>query len=51
MLDGIFQRDVELVATLALALGMTLTLIGLFVGLIYRLIDPRLRNRSNGGGE
>lgn len=51
MLDGIFQRDVERVATLALALGMTLTLIGLFVGLIYRLIDPRLRNRSNGGGE
>lgn len=49
MLNGIYEREVKVVATLALSLGVTFLLINLLVDLIYRLIDPRLGTQANGG--
>ena len=43
LLDGIRGRDTQLVVSLALALGLTFMLINLALDVIYRLIDPRLR--------
>jgi len=43
LLDGIRQGHAPLVATLALALGLTVMLINLALDLAYRAIDPRLR--------
>jgi peptide/nickel transport system permease protein len=43
LLDGIRGRDTQLVVSLALALGLTFMLINLVLDVVYRLIDPRLR--------
>jgi uncharacterized protein len=43
MLNGIFRRQLNVVAGAALGLGVTFLLINLVVDLLYRLIDPRLR--------
>jgi ABC-type dipeptide/oligopeptide/nickel transport system permease component len=50
MLNGIFQRNLNLVAGAALALGVTFMLINLALELLYRVIDPRLRAPDGGGG-
>jgi uncharacterized protein len=49
MLNGIFQRQSDVVAGAALGLGVTFLLINMSLDLIYRVIDPRLRTQSNGG--
>jgi uncharacterized protein len=49
MLNAIYSREVNVVAALALSLGVTFLLINLASDLIYRLIDPRLRVQGNGG--
>ena len=49
MLNAIYDREIRVVATLALSLGVTFLLINLLVDLIYRFIDPRLRAPTNGG--
>ena len=49
MLSGIFGREVALVAGAALGLGVTLLLINMGLDLIYRVIDPTLRDPGNGG--
>lgn len=43
LLEAINARQTELVVTLALALGLTILLINLLLDVIYRMIDPRLR--------
>lgn len=43
MLSGIQNGEVEVVATLALALGTTFLLVNLALDVLYRIIDPRLR--------
>ncbi|MGD1997054.1 MAG: ABC transporter permease [Anaerolineae bacterium] len=48
-LEGIFRRDTAAVPALALALGITLMLINLGLGMVYRFIDPRLRAETDGG--
>jgi len=50
MLNGIYSREIRVVAALALSLGMTFLLINLMVDLLYRLIDPRLRTEGSRGG-
>jgi peptide/nickel transport system permease protein len=50
MLDGIYARETEVVAILALSLGVPFLLVNLLVDLLYRLIDPRLRTQVDGGG-
>ena len=50
MLDAIYQQKIEVVAGAALSLGVTFLLINMSLDLIYRLIDPRLRAQSDGGG-
>jgi uncharacterized protein len=49
MLDGIFQRNLNVVAGAALGLGITFMLINLALELLYRVIDPRLRSPERGG--
>jgi uncharacterized protein len=49
MLNAIYERRTNVVAALALSLGVTFLLINLLVDLIYRFIDPRLRTQVNGG--
>jgi len=49
MLHGIFRREARLVAGAALGLGVTLLLINMTLDLIYRVIDPTLREAGNGG--
>lgn len=49
MLNGIFQRETDLVAGAALGLGVTLLVVNASLDLIYRIIDPTLRS-PNGGG-
>jgi peptide/nickel transport system permease protein len=48
MLNAIFSGETRVVAALGLALGVTFLLINLMVDLVYRWIDPRLRDASNG---
>lgn len=43
MLEGIFKGEVRVVAALALSIGVTFLLITLLLDLVYRWIDPRLR--------
>ena len=43
MLSGIQNGEVEVVATLALALGTTFLLVNLVLDVLYRYIDPRIR--------
>ena len=43
LLEAINARQTEVVVTLALALGLTFLLINLFLDIMYRIIDPRLR--------
>ncbi len=43
LLEGIRQGQDRLVVTFALVLGLTIQLINLFLDIIYRVIDPRLR--------
>jgi len=50
MLNAIYQREVKVVAALALSLGVAFLLVNLLADLVYRLIDPRLRMQDNGGG-
>jgi ABC-type dipeptide/oligopeptide/nickel transport system permease component len=45
MLSGIQAGEVELVATLALALGTTFLLVNLALDVLYRFIDPRMRQQ------
>jgi peptide/nickel transport system permease protein len=45
MLTGIRNGEVEVVAAMALALGTTFLLVNLALDIIYRLIDPRLREQ------
>jgi len=49
MLNAIYEREVKVVAALALSLGVTFLLVNLLADLIYRFIDPRLRAPVNGG--
>jgi uncharacterized protein len=49
MLNGIFQRNQNVVAGAALGLGVTFMLINLALELLYRVIDPRLRAQDSGG--
>lgn len=42
MLEGINDRQPALVASLALAFGLTMMLVNLLLDLLYRFIDPRL---------
>ena len=49
MLDAIYQREVTVLAALALSLGVAFLLVNLLADLVYRLIDPRLRTPANGG--
>jgi len=49
LLNGIFQRDTNVVAGAALGLGVTFLLINMGLDLIYRVMDPRLRRSDNGG--
>jgi len=49
MLNAIYDRETNVVAALALAMGMSFLVVNLLVDLIYRLIDPRLRVQPNGG--
>jgi uncharacterized protein len=49
MLNAIYQRQVTVLAALALSLGVTFLLVNLLADLVYRLIDPRLRTPANGG--
>jgi uncharacterized protein len=49
LLNGIFQRETNVVAGAALGLGVTFLLINMGLDLIYRVIDPRLRGQNNGG--
>ncbi|MDH5507426.1 MAG: ABC transporter permease [Anaerolineae bacterium] len=46
LFTAINDRQVLIVATLALALGLTFQLVNLFLDLIYRIIDPRVREIS-----
>ncbi len=43
LLEAINARQINIVVTLALALGLTFLLINLLLDIAYRLIDPRLR--------
>jgi uncharacterized protein len=49
MLNAIYERRSEVVAALALSLGVAFLLVNLLVDLLYRYIDPRLRTGANGG--
>lgn len=49
LLNGVFQRETNVVAGAALGLGVTFLLINMGLDLIYRVVDPRLRGQSNGG--
>jgi uncharacterized protein len=49
LLNGIFQRETNVVAGAALGLGVTFLLINMGLDLIYRVMDPRLRGQGNGG--
>ncbi|MCP4538439.1 MAG: DUF418 domain-containing protein [Chloroflexi bacterium] len=49
MLNAIYQREVKVVAALALGLGVTFLSLNLILDMIYRFIDPRLRVQDNGG--
>ncbi|HRX02645.1 MAG: ABC transporter permease [Anaerolineae bacterium] len=44
MLTGIRNGEVEVVATLALALGTTFLIVNLVLDVLYRFIDPRIRD-------
>jgi ABC-type dipeptide/oligopeptide/nickel transport system permease component len=43
LLTAIRARQVNLVITLALALGLTFMFVNLLLDLAYRMLDPRLR--------
>lgn len=43
LLNAIDGRQTQLVTTLALAIGLTFLLSNLFLDLVYRLLDPRMR--------
>jgi ABC-type dipeptide/oligopeptide/nickel transport system permease component len=45
-MEAINGRQTTLVVTLALALGGTFLLVNLLLDVLYRLIDPRLREGS-----
>jgi len=49
MLNGIFQRQTNLVAGAALGLGVTFLLVNTTLDVIYRVIDPTLRSQNGGG--
>ena len=49
MLNGIFQREKDLLAGAALGLGVTFLLVNAGLDVIYRIIDPTLRSPSGGG--
>ncbi len=49
MFNAINARDTTVVTVLALALGVTFLLVNLLADLLYRFIDPRLREQTNGG--
>ena len=49
MLNGIYERDSQVVSALALSLGVAFLLVNLLVDVVYRFIDPRLRLQTNGG--
>ncbi|MFN2189309.1 MAG: ABC transporter permease [Candidatus Promineifilaceae bacterium] len=49
MLDAINQRQVILVVTLALALGLTFLVLNLLLDIAYWLIDPRIRESYETG--
>lgn len=44
MLESINRRQTGLVVTLALAMGLTFLLVNFFLDILYRWIDPRLRD-------
>jgi peptide/nickel transport system permease protein len=46
LLNAIDGRQTQLVAALALAIGLTFLLTNLFLDLVYRLVDPRLRGEG-----
>jgi peptide/nickel transport system permease protein len=46
LLEGIRQREGPLVATLALALGLTFIVVNLALDAAYRFLDPRLASRE-----
>lgn len=46
LLTAIRMRQVTLVITLALALGLTFMLVNLLLELAYRLLDPRMRSEA-----
>jgi len=48
LLNGVFQRETEVVAGAALGLGVTFLLVNMGLDLIYRFIDPRLREKNGG---
>ncbi|HIE38246.1 MAG TPA: ABC transporter permease [Anaerolineales bacterium] len=50
MLEAIYQGQVWMVAALGLSLGVTFLLITLLLDLVYRWIDPRLREVGEGSG-
>lgn len=46
LLEAIRSDDTPVVVTLALALGLTLLLVNLALDVVYRLVDPRLREAA-----
>ncbi|MGD9092299.1 MAG: ABC transporter permease [Anaerolineales bacterium] len=46
MLEAIDKRQTDLVVSLALALGLTFLIINLTLDILYRFIDPRVREQS-----
>lgn len=46
LIEAIRAGQSELVVTLALALGVTLMLVNLLLDVLYRIVDPRLREES-----
>lgn len=46
LLEAINAGQLRVVVTLALALGMTFLLVNLLLDIVYRLVDPRLRENE-----
>jgi peptide/nickel transport system permease protein len=46
LIEAINGRQTEVVVALAFALGLTFLIVNLLLDVIYRLIDPRLRNED-----
>jgi peptide/nickel transport system permease protein len=46
LLEAIRGGETQVVVALAVALGLTFMLVNLLLDIIYRLIDPRLREAS-----